>query len=155
MDEIDPNKLGDLLQDTYNNMHMQEQVQESQENKQMISESEEEFDSEEDYHEEENMEEDIQQSTTTLSEVQATITRSGHVSHIPARYQHLQAKAENTEEYTMDNARVLANTICHANYTFMQTYSLKAGIKKFGEKWRKAALDEMKQIYDRVVFCPI
>ena len=45
--------------------------------------------------------------------------------------------------------------ICHANYMFIQTYSLKAGIKKFGEQGRKAALDEMKQIHDIVVFHPI
>jgi len=45
----------------------------------------------------------------------------------------------------MDNARVLAKVICHANYTFIQTYSFKAVIKKFGELGRKAALDEMKQ----------
>ena len=57
MDEIDPNELGYLLEDTCNNMPTQEQVQESQENQQMLSESEEEFDSEEDYHAEENMEE--------------------------------------------------------------------------------------------------
>ena len=62
---------------------------------------------------------DNQQSITTPSEVQATITRSGHVLHIPARYNHLQVKAENTEEYTMDNSRVLANMICHTNYTFI------------------------------------
>jgi len=74
---------------------------------------------------------------------------------MPVRYQHLQAKTENMEEYIMDNSRVLANTICHANYTFIQTYSLKAGIKKFGEQGGKAALDEMKQIHDRVVFRPI
>jgi len=119
------------------------------------SESEEEFDPEEqEYQEEESSEED-QQSTTTPSEFQVTITRSGHVSCMPVRYQHLQAKTENMEEYTMHNARVLANTICHANYMFIQTYSLKAGIKKFGEQGRKAALDEMKQIHDRVVFHPI
>ena len=47
----------------------------------------------------------------------------------------------------MDNARVLAKTIYHANYTFMQTYSLKVGIKKFGKSGRKAALDEMKNKY--------
>jgi len=40
MDRIDPNELGDLLQDTCNSMPMQEQVEESQENQQMISESE-------------------------------------------------------------------------------------------------------------------
>ena len=32
---------------------------------------------------------------------------------------------------------------------------MEAGIKKFGESGRNAALDEMKQIHDRVVFCPI
>jgi len=117
------------------------------------SESEEEFDAEEEEHqEEENTEEEDQQTTTSQSEVQATITRSGHVLCIPVRYQHLQAKTENTEEYTMDNARVLAKTICHANYTFIQTYIFKAGVKKFGEQGRKAALDEMRQIHDRVVF---
>jgi len=123
-------------------MPTQEQVQESQENhnRQMISksESEEEFDTEEEFQEEQNIEEDDQQSTTTPSGAQATITRSGSESHMPERYQHLQTKAENTEEYTMDNVRVLANTICHANYTFIQTYSFKAGIKKFGEQGRKA-----------------
>jgi len=42
--------------------------------------------------------------------------------------------------------------ICHSNYTCIQTYILKVGIKKFGEQGRKA---EMKQIHDRVVFHPI
>ena len=160
MDEIDPNELGDLLQDTCNKMPTQDQIKESQEshNQQMISESEseEEFDPEEkEYHEGENIEEEDQQLTMTPSEVQATITRSGYVSFIPARYQHIQAKTETMKEYTMDNARVSANTICHANYTFIQTYSLNAGIKKFGEQGGKAALDEMKQIHDRVVLHPI
>ena len=67
----------------------------------------------------------------------------------------LQAKSDNTEEYTMENARVLAITICHSKYTFIQTYSLKAGIKKFAEQGRKAALDEMKQKHDRIVVCHI
>jgi hypothetical protein len=42
----------------------------------------------------------------------------------------------------MDNARDLAKMICHANYTFIETYSLKAGIKKFGESGIKAALNK-------------
>jgi len=49
----------------------------------------------------------------------------------------------------MKNARVLANTI------FIQSYILKAAIKKFGEQGRKAALDVIKQIHNRVVFRPI
>ena len=40
------------------------------------------------------------------------------------------------------------------SYTLIQTYSLKAGIK-FGESERKAALDEMKQIQNRLMFHPI
>jgi hypothetical protein len=39
--------------------------------------------------------------------------------------------------------------------SFLQTYSLKQGIKKFGKQGIKAAHKEMKQIHDRVVFEPI
>ena len=70
MDEIDTNELGDLVQDTCNNMPIQEQIQENQENQQMISESEEECDSEEDYHEEENMEEENRQPLQLKSKLQ-------------------------------------------------------------------------------------
>ena len=111
----------------------------------MISKSEEEFESEEEFHEEENMEEENnQKSTTTRSEVQTTVTRTRHLSRIPARYHHLQAKEENIEEYTMESARVLSKMMCRANYTVIQIYSLKAGIKKHVESGRNAALDEMK-----------
>ena len=41
MDEIDPNELGDLLQDMCNSMPIQKQIKESQENQQKLSESEE------------------------------------------------------------------------------------------------------------------
>jgi hypothetical protein len=36
--------------------------------------------------------------------------------------------------------------------SFLQTYSLKQGIKKFGKQGIKAVHKEMKQIHDRVVF---
>jgi hypothetical protein len=39
--------------------------------------------------------------------------------------------------------------------SFLQTYSLKQGIKKFGKKGIAAVHKEMKQIHDRVVFEPI
>jgi len=57
----------------------------------------------------------IEESTTTPSEVQNTATISDCISLMPTTYQHLQANAENTKEYDMDNARVLAKMICHAN----------------------------------------
>jgi hypothetical protein len=39
--------------------------------------------------------------------------------------------------------------------SFLQTYSLKQGIKKFGKRGVAAANKEMKQLHDRVVFEPI
>jgi hypothetical protein len=39
--------------------------------------------------------------------------------------------------------------------SFLQTYSLKQGIKKFGKQGIAAVHKEMKQIHDRVVFEPI
>ena len=38
---------------------------------------------------------------------------------------------------------------------FAQTYSLKQGLKKFGEKGTRAAFDEMKQLHIRGVFEPV
>ena len=39
-------------------------------------------------------------------------------------------------------------------FSFIQTYSLKAGIKKFGDKGSEAATKEMKQLHHRKVFKP-
>ena len=36
----------------------------------------------------------------------------------------------------------------------METYSLKKGLKHFGEKGYNAAMQEMKQLHDRAVFKP-
>ena len=39
--------------------------------------------------------------------------------------------------------------------SFVETYSLKKGLKKFGGEGYKAAYKEMKQLHDRVCFKPI
>jgi hypothetical protein len=52
----------------------------------------------------------------------------------------------NTELFGMNDAQASS---------FLQTYSLKQGIKKIGEQGIKAIHKEMKQIHDRVVFEPI
>jgi hypothetical protein len=52
----------------------------------------------------------------------------------------------NTELIDMNNTQASS---------FLQTYSLKKGIKKFGEQGIEAVHKEMKQIHDRVVFEPI
>jgi len=82
------------------------------------------------------------------------------------RYQHLTTSDATLEEYSSENASLIANIMMHFNVklagyynkqalSFLQTYSLKAGLKKFGQKEKEAAVKEMKQLHDRVVFKPI
>jgi hypothetical protein len=40
-------------------------------------------------------------------------------------------------------------------FSFLQTYSLNQGLKRFGERGRKMAHKEVRQLHDRVVFEPI
>ena len=63
--------------------------------------------------------------------------------------------ADNTEEYTVESAKIIAHIMCHyANsnekimskkkfYQLVQTYSLRKGIMKFGVKGKQAAYKEM------------
>jgi hypothetical protein len=94
------------------------------------------------------------------------IRRTGRVRVPPQSWQHLQAKSEHTEEYSSESAQIIAMTMLHYNTalagmddlqacSFLQTYSLKQGIKKFGKRGVTAAHKEMKQLNDRVVFEPI
>ena len=94
------------------------------------------------------------------------VRRTGRVRVPPQSWQHLQARKEQTEEYSSESAQVIAMTMLHYNTTmagmddlqtcsFLQTYSLKQGIKKFGERGVAAAHKEMRQLHDRVVFEPI
>jgi hypothetical protein len=61
-------------------------------------------------------------------------------------------------ENTTTSARVFAITVNQMmnkfpnHYHFIQTYSLYAALKKFGEKGWDAALGEMKLLHDRRVF---
>jgi hypothetical protein len=41
------------------------------------------------------------------------------------------------------------------NHQFAQTFSLTKSIKEFGEQGHKAAYEEMKQLYDQIIFIPI
>ena len=68
-------------------------------------------------------------------------------------------------EYDTELAKVAAIIIDHMNevslegressMSFMETYNLKKGVMKFGEKGSQAAYKEMKQLHDRVCFKPI
>jgi hypothetical protein len=68
---------------------------------------------------------------------------------------HLQTQAHQQEPYSIETARVIATMMCHMNiklgsltdkqaHQFIQTYSLKKGLKKFGEHGKNAATSEMK-----------
>jgi len=69
------------------------------------------------------------------------------------------------EEYNDTKAFVMAKTIQRFNEiqntsiatgkSFLETFSLQKGLKKFGEKGKQAAIKEMKQLHDRVCFEPI
>jgi hypothetical protein len=63
-------------------------------------------------------------------------------------------------------AQVIAKTMDYLNnlvlsikkdgkYSFMVTYSLKKGLKKYGKKGYDAAFREMKQLHDRIAFRPV
>jgi hypothetical protein len=92
--------------------------------------------------------------------------QTGRVRVPPQSWQQLQARDNNTEHYSSDSAQIIAMTMVHYNTeligmnetqasSFLQTYSLKQGIKKFGKPGIEAVHKEMKQIHDRVVFEPI
>ena len=65
------------------------------------------------------------------------------------------------EEYTTTTARVLAVVMFHVLNKvetcdqFLQTYSLKRGIREFGDRGTEAAFKEVNQLHDRVVFQPL
>jgi hypothetical protein len=94
------------------------------------------------------------------------VRRTGRVRVPPQSWQHLQARKEQTEIYSSESAQIVAMTMLDYNTvmagmddlqtcSFLQTYSLKQGIKKFGERGVAAAHKEMRQLHDRVVFEPI
>jgi hypothetical protein len=57
---------------------------------------------------------------------------------------------------TMDYLNNLVlTTIKDGKYSFLVTYSLKKGLKKYGKKGYDAAFGEMKQLHDHIAFRPV
>jgi hypothetical protein len=77
----------------------------------------------------------------------------------------LNAQANQHVEYAFEMAKVIAHHICafnemqqnvaHRHHSFVQQFSLKAGLKKFGQRGHDAAYKEMKQLHQRTVFIPV
>jgi hypothetical protein len=64
----------------------------------------------------------------------------------------LQTQAIESEEYSIETAKVIAQSILTMNYQLSHTYSLFKGIKEFGNKGLQAAHEEIKQLHDCIVF---
>jgi hypothetical protein len=147
-----------LNQNQENNDQEQEPLIEQEqliEQKQLIEEEKEE--EEEIVFEEEDSEE-INPKEEIFNEVKTT--RSGRASrqvhkYVTMHHAHLQTQAIDPQEYNINNAKVIAQTINKMNMQFAQTYSLAIGIKAFGADGHPAAHEKMKQLHNRVVFIPL
>jgi hypothetical protein len=191
-DEMDANELADILQETneFQNPHEPEETEETNEIAPEEQEEEHEIMFEqappheveevqqdeplfEDYEDEDyefQEEEDISLEADDIDgeeeEANQGNRRTGRVRVPPRRFQHLQARKNQTEEYGEESAHIIAKTMHHYNTalagmndlqacSFLQTYSLKQGIQKFGDKGKAAAKKELGQLHGRVVFEPI
>ena len=89
-------------------------------------------------------------------------TRSGRTVSPPDRLNLYQQHVESAPS-TKQSGRAIANAMHYNNamkttgvmkkhLSFAETFSLKAGLKKFGKRGYEAAAGEMKQLHDRAVF---
>ena len=82
-------------------------------------------------------------------------------------YSHLKtSNISQIKEYGDETAKVIGLVMAHFNdimdglndeqaYSFIQTYSLKRGLKHFGKKGKQAVNKEMLQLHNRKTFAPI
>ena len=183
-DNVDENELADVLQQPAlttsdnNNVNADDNnVEEEKEEEEDSDEDGVDEDSDDNSVEEENEDEEIHQPDNNNNNVEEVaeelpqppaLRRSSRASksNHDSIYSYLQAREENIEEYSVENAPVIATIMCQIYekmaamsreeaFSFIQTYSLKAGIKKFGERGSEAATKEIKQLHDRKVFKPI
>jgi hypothetical protein len=145
-------------------------IQEVEPNPSLVNENEEEDQEEIEPHEqppEPDQEPELDQEPEEDEGEWHTVTKSGRHVKTPARFTLAMAQQINKHHsYDHQEAKILAMimTTIHERVhnpqsikgqQFLQTYSLMKAVKKFGNKGKEAALDEMKQLHDRVVFEPI
>jgi hypothetical protein len=150
-DEMDPDAIAALNDPT--TLQDDEDSEDSDEEEQpQVEEPDEEEESEEESEEEQDPNPTTAEEQTIPENAQ--MTRSGRISkprQVLNLYQsHLQAEAHQEVPYSLKTARVIAITMCHLStkienlndqqaFQFIQTYSLKSGLKKFGECAETAA----------------
>jgi len=69
--------------------------------------------------------------------------------------EHVREVGHNQKNKNLDCSTRLLPDKQHKHHTFIETYSLKRGIKTFGDDARNAASGEMKQLHERAVFVPV
>jgi hypothetical protein len=174
-DEMDENELAYLVEEAHG-FNVPNEANRQTEDAAVTFENEEEeivfdnkpIDSDEDYENSEDEDVSLDADDDEEDDTNPTLCRTNRTRTPNLRYgyQNLQANAAQTEEYSQETATIIAYTMCHYNntmsdmsdveaYSFLQTYSLNKGLKKFGEPGRKATHKEMKQLHDRVVFKPV
>ena len=172
-DEIDENEIADLLEEAnendvgnYNENGPEENDQNENENidDNDVAEHDEAEESDPEYQDSEQEDEELVADEEAVADTQG-LRRSARVRVPNPRYQHFTNGAA-MEEYTTENAALIGMIMTQLNsklagcddkrtLSFLQSYSLKAGLKKFGEAGKEAAIKEMRQLHDRVVFKPI
>jgi hypothetical protein len=150
-DEMDPDAIAALNDPT--TLQDDEDSEDSDEEEQpQVKEPDEEEESEEESEEEQDPNPTTAEEQTIPENAQ--MTRSGRISkprQVLNLYQsHLQAETHQEVPYSLETAHVIAITMCHLStkienlnnqqaFQFIQTYSLKSGLKKFGERAETAA----------------
>jgi hypothetical protein len=159
-DEMDPDAMAALNDPT--TLQDDEDSEDSEEEQQpQVKEPDEEEESEEESEEEQDPNPTTAKGQTIPENAQ--MTRSGRISKPPQvlnlHQSHLQNEAHQEVPYSLETARVVAITTCHLStkietlnnqeaFQFIQTYSLKSQLKKFGEHGETAATSEMHQLHE-------
>jgi hypothetical protein len=166
-DEMDPNNIGEIIQE-------QPKFHEAEEENNNLLDVNEEDNNSHDSNPtgvqtiNENIATEVEETEEPWA-APMTTTRSGRMVRAPTKLNlhqcHLQTQAIQPEEYSIDTAKVIAKHMCelntivlnggHKHHSFVETYSLKKGLQKFGEKGHDAAFGEMKQLHDRQAFKPV
>jgi Reverse transcriptase (RNA-dependent DNA polymerase) len=159
--------------DINNNDNNDDDSHRSEESTQIGEVQEELYDAESDDVDEDVNDDDIEIDEQNFSgeiEPEAPTTRYGRILRKPDRltfgHQHLITDDVEETEYSIETAMVIAKTINYYNEvnkstttkkgkSFVETYSLKKGLKEFGDKGYEAALGEMQQLHERAAFKPV
>jgi hypothetical protein len=149
-DGMDENNLAEIMDEPHG-FHVPDETNRNEET--VVDQTVDEDDDGEDY--EDSDAEDVSLvANDEEEEVNSTLRRTNRVRTPNPRYQHLHANKSQIEDYNQDTAQVIGYVMTHYNYTmvgmndietfsFLQTYSLNQGLKRFGKRGQKAAHKEV------------